>query len=166
MALEKLPGKMYPGFGLSMLDSAVKESFAKRCTKADLGKIRAFFTHDGAIHCAYCDAPDPKRWDHIHPVSRGGDTTPGNLVPACGRCDDSKQDREIKEWASSKSKHRPQPQQLKIILDRIEEYRATFSYSPIAFDQKLSGSQKAIYDRFRTKLEELRSQLKLDGLTK
>lgn len=166
VALEKLPTKMYPGFGLSMLDRAVKEFFATRCTRNDLGKIRDFFTRDGQIHCAYCDAPNPTRWDHIHPVSRGGYTVPGNLVPACGRCDDSKQDREIEEWVSSKSKHRPKAEQLQSILDRIRAYQSAFPYSPVEFEKRLTEAQRAIYQRFRQKLDELRDQMQRDGLTK
>lgn len=132
MALEKLPTRVSPGFALSILDRAVKELFATRCTDADLGRIRQYFTRDDAVHCAYCDDANPTRWDHIHPVSRGGDTVPGNLVPACARCDDSKQHRDIAQWASGRGKHRHKPDQVKGILDRIRVYQACFPDSPVA----------------------------------
>lgn len=166
MALDKLPTKISPGFCLSMLDRAVKEFFAERCAKADIEKVRQYFTKAGAIHCAYCDAPNATRWDDIHPVSRGGDTVPGNLVPACGRCDDSKQDRDIDEWASSKGKHRPPAENVAGIRDRIRAYQAQFSYWPVEFEEKLTKPQKAKYKQFRQKLDELREQLQNDGLAK
>lgn len=47
--------------------------------------------------CAYC--PDPSStWDHIIPVAAGGQTVPGNIVPACGSCNSSKCDSEVFEW--------------------------------------------------------------------
>jgi hypothetical protein len=166
MILKKLPTKMYPGFGLSMLDRAVKEFFAARCGAPDLVKLAEHFARDGTIACVYCDAVNATRWDHLHPVSRGGDSSPGNLVPACGRCDDSKQDRTIEEWVSSKSKHRPPSERLEVIRSRISEYQAEFVYLPIEFEQKLDEQQRAIYLRFREKLDALREQMRQDGLIK
>lgn len=44
--------------------------------------------------CAYCgQVADPVHLDHVIPVARGGRTSIGNLVPACGSCNQSK-------WAS------------------------------------------------------------------
>lgn len=151
MPKKKLPTKTYVGFGLSMLDRAVKESFALRCGVVDLEKIEAFCSHDGHIRCAYCDAPDPNCWDHLHPVSLGGDTVPGNLVPACGRCDDSKQDRTIEEWALSVSAYRPSAERLKKIQNRLAAYQAKFAYAPRQFVDKLSIEQRRTYDVFQEK---------------
>jgi hypothetical protein len=47
--------------------------------------------------CVYCGAP-ANTWDHIVPVSKGGKTTPGNIVPACSHCNSSKKDRDVLEW--------------------------------------------------------------------
>lgn len=47
--------------------------------------------------CAYCG-----RWasqvDHRHPASRGGPSTPLNLVACCGDCNRRKGDRTKGEW--------------------------------------------------------------------
>jgi hypothetical protein len=157
---------MYPGFGLSMLDRAVKEYFAERCTADDLKELAEHFAEEGVLRCVYCGAENPSRWDHLHPVSDGGDSSPGNLVPACGRCDDSKQDRTIEEWAHSKSKHRPPLERLPQIQARIERYRKLFVYLPKKFEEKLTRKQRAIYRRFRWRLDALRDQLRRDGLIK
>lgn len=47
--------------------------------------------------CAYCPAA-ANTWDHVVPVSAGGRTEPGNIVPACGSCNSSKGNREVASW--------------------------------------------------------------------
>lgn len=166
MPLDKLPIKMSPGLGLSMLDRAIKESFAERCSLGDLEKVRQYFSQNGGLRCIYCQAKNPMRWDHLHAVSRGGDTVPGNLVPACQRCDDSKQDKDIDEWVAGKSKHRPKADSLARIQAEVKAYQAHFSYGPREFDAKLSVVQRATYDRFRKELGSLRAHLQQEGLLK
>ena len=166
MPLDKLPIKMSPGLGLSMVDRAIKESFATRCTLSDLERIRQYFVRNGGLRCIYCLADSPSRWDHLHAVSRGGDTVPGNLVPACQRCDDSKQDKDIDEWVSGKSKHRPDANSLARIQSEVKAYQDYFSYEPREFDAKLTESQRATYARFRKEIESLRVHLQNEGLLK
>lgn len=48
--------------------------------------------------CAYCDACAVLTQDHIIPLARGGRHAIGNLLPACGSCNSSKNDRLIIEW--------------------------------------------------------------------
>lgn len=166
MPLDKLPIKMSPGLGLSMIDRAIKESFARRCSLSDLENIRQYFVGNGGLRCIYCLADNPSRWDHLHAVSRGGDTVPGNLVPSCQRCDDSKQDKDIGEWVSGKSKHRPNADSLVRIQAEIKAYQDYFSYEPREFDTKLNEEQRATYARFRKEIESLRTHLQKEGLLK
>lgn len=50
--------------------------------------------------CAYCGCtPDVLTMDHVVPLSRGGDHTESNIVPACKSCNSSKCDRLLSEWA-------------------------------------------------------------------
>uniref|UniRef100_A0A6M3LD53 Putative homing endonuclease n=1 Tax=viral metagenome TaxID=1070528 RepID=A0A6M3LD53_9ZZZZ len=51
--------------------------------------------------CAYCGQP-ATGWDHIVPVAHGGQTTPGNVVPACSSCNSSKKTRDVLEWLDSR----------------------------------------------------------------
>jgi hypothetical protein len=164
--LLKLPIKMSAGLGLSLIDRAVKESFAVRCSKSDLELVRDYFTNLGLLHCLYCGNDNPTRWDHLHAVTRGGDTVPGNLVPACQRCDDSKQDIDVDEWAMGKSKHRPNLDRLPHIQAVIAAYQAHFSHSPANFQSKLSPEQQAKYARFRKEIDGLRAHLQAEGLLK
>lgn len=49
--------------------------------------------------CAYCGTrPKHLQKDHVVPVSRGGDHSVGNIVPACNRCNVAKADRTPAEW--------------------------------------------------------------------
>lgn len=164
--LLKLPIKMSAGLGLSLIDRAVKESFAARCSSADLDRVREYFSNLGPLQCMYCGSGNPTRWDHLHAVSRGGDTVPGNLVPACQRCDDSKQAKDIEEWANGKSKHRPSLDRLPQIQAAITAYQAHFSHLPSDFESKLSAEQHAKYLRFRKEIDSLRAHLRSEGLLK
>lgn len=47
--------------------------------------------------CAYCDAL-ATTWDHFVPVTLGGQTVPGNMVPACGRCNSRKKNSDPEAW--------------------------------------------------------------------
>lgn len=48
--------------------------------------------------CAYCRASKPLTVDHIIPLIRGGRHAIGNLIPACGPCNSSKNARLLIEW--------------------------------------------------------------------
>lgn len=53
--------------------------------------------------CAYC-LQVANSWDHIVPISQGGRTTPGNIVPACNKCNSSKNNQDVFEWMNKKGK--------------------------------------------------------------
>ena len=48
--------------------------------------------------CFYCGAPEDITLDHVVPLSRGGRHSIGNIVPACGKCNYSKNNKTIVEW--------------------------------------------------------------------
>lgn len=50
--------------------------------------------------CAYCGGPQVG-WDHIVPMSRGGDNVPSNLVPSCKSCNNSKSTKTPDEWLAA-----------------------------------------------------------------
>lgn len=47
--------------------------------------------------CVYCGAR-AEGIDHMRPVSRGGRTTPRNVVPACASCNSRKKDMPFDDW--------------------------------------------------------------------
>ncbi|MDM8552993.1 HNH endonuclease [Desulfobacterales bacterium HSG2] len=51
--------------------------------------------------CHYCGRPAPPKkltMDHIVPMSRGGRSTKGNVVPACKECNTNKKHLLPMEW--------------------------------------------------------------------
>jgi 5-methylcytosine-specific restriction endonuclease McrA len=48
--------------------------------------------------CAYCFIKAPLTRDHVVPVVRGGRDEPSNVVPACKRCNSSKNCKTLSEW--------------------------------------------------------------------
>ena len=49
--------------------------------------------------CVYCGSkPDKLECDHVHPLSRGGQSTMSNLVAACTPCNRAKRDKTPEEW--------------------------------------------------------------------
>lgn len=48
--------------------------------------------------CAYCGEQLPLEQEHFIPVSKGGDYTKTNIIPACKSCNSSKRDRKPVEW--------------------------------------------------------------------
>ena len=51
--------------------------------------------------CAYCPAIATS-WDHIHPVSKAGRTSQGNIVPCCMSCNSSKRNMDPDEWIDAR----------------------------------------------------------------
>jgi 5-methylcytosine-specific restriction endonuclease McrA len=48
--------------------------------------------------CFYCGASEDITLDHVIPLSRGGRHSIGNIVPACGKCNYSKNNKTVIEW--------------------------------------------------------------------
>ena len=51
--------------------------------------------------CGYCEKPTPVgelTMDHIVPLSRGGRTTKGNVIPVCKDCNTAKRQKLLMEW--------------------------------------------------------------------
>lgn len=64
--------------------------------------------------CAYCFNA-ATTWDHVVPVSRGGNSTPGNIIPCCQSCNSSKKDRDLYEWIETKDINTLHPDLLDIL---------------------------------------------------
>jgi 5-methylcytosine-specific restriction endonuclease McrA len=52
--------------------------------------------------CGYCGINQADTIDHVIPLSRGGSNYIGNIMPACGKCNYSKQCKTIIEWRYNK----------------------------------------------------------------
>ena len=78
---------------------AIKQRTARRKRSVvrlpEVAKVYILEQCDGC--CVYCGAK-AQTFDHVLPTSSGGETLPGNIVPACLSCNSSKKDSEVWEW--------------------------------------------------------------------
>lgn len=69
--------------------------------------------------CAYCGQRDDQLTaDHFIPLSKGGPSTPGNILPACAACNHAKDDSDPVAWlyATFEAWHAD------LMLERIHAY--------------------------------------------
>ena len=164
MELPRIPQRTTTGFAFSMVDRAIKEGIARRqFTKAKAKEVLDFFDTD-PTECVFCGSTDVKRWDHLLPISDGGETVLGNMVPACSMCDDSKGKRYFREWINSNAKCSPNNRNIKDIkrrIKRIEAYMRHFDYTPRDVEHGLNQSEKKRLKQIRQRVQEARNDIEL-----
>lgn len=91
------------------------------------------------IRCAYCGDRSTE-WDHLRPLitnqlPTGYITEIANLMPACGKCNQSKGKRDWREWMISSSPLSPATRGIKDIDDRIRRIEQFTEWrTPLHFD--------------------------------
>jgi 5-methylcytosine-specific restriction endonuclease McrA len=55
-------------------------------------------------HCAYCGKEAKLTLDHVIPLSKGGQHSAPNVVPACARCNSSKGSKTLEEWQAKRQR--------------------------------------------------------------
>ncbi len=83
---------------------------------------------EGAVVCAYCGGKKSE-WDHFRPITvdrkpTGFVTEIANLVPSCGKCNQSKGNKHWLEWIRGKAKHSPTTRGISDIDARVEHLSA------------------------------------------
>jgi len=155
LSLPNVPQRTTPGFCFSIVDRALRECIAERCFgKAEAETCAAYFDHA----CAFCGGPI-QRWDHLVPISAGGDTVLGNMVPACSKCDDSKQGHAYELWARSLAPGSPTSRavaDLDARLGRIREYVEAHGYRAREPRDRLTEAELAQYERIGRDLAKAR----------
>jgi hypothetical protein len=81
------------------------------------------------VRCAYCGDPSTE-WDHLRPLVLGHRPTGyiseiANLVPSCGKCNQSKGNKQWRVWIVSKAKRSPIGRGLSGVeqrMSRLENY--------------------------------------------
>ena len=116
------------------------------------------------VRCAYCGNPATE-WDHLNAIVRdkrptGFITEIHNLVPACGKCNQSKGNKPWREWMFGPSPLSPASRRVEDIEERakrIEEYERRFSPVRIDFEAVVDGDLWAVYwDAHRGLIEEMK----------
>ena len=159
--LPKVPERTTTGFAFSTLDRALKEGLAiRKFGVIEMGQVVSFF---GKVppECVYCGSSDIRRWDHLVPVNKGGDTVIGNMVLACSSCDDSKRDLSFEVWMDSEYRLSPKSLQVKDLNHRLEQLRAYakhFKYEPRQLESKLNEEELKKLESVRDKILILRRE--------
>lgn len=81
---------------------AMKRSLLNTFTKDDWEKCLTHFEYS----CAYCGEREKTfHQDHFVPISKGGEFTKYNVIPACETCNISKSNKPFKDWYIEQSFH-------------------------------------------------------------
>lgn len=94
---------------------------------------------EDTVCCAYC-GDKYTEWDHFHPLVENKKPTGyvseiHNLVPACGKCNQSKGNSKWRDWMFGNAKLSPKNRNIKDIKERaarLEEYEK--KYTPVKID--------------------------------
>lgn len=65
-------------------------------------QIRDRFNHFGNL-CAYCGSDGDLHIEHVTPIAKGGNHVLNNIIPACHRCNYSKNTHPVEEWYRSQA---------------------------------------------------------------
>lgn len=90
------------------------------------------------MQCAYCGA-NTTEWDHLRPLVKNQTPTGfiseiRNLVPSCGKCNQSKGNKYWKDWITSNAKFSPKSRHipdLQLRIDRLEKYESWGNTVPL-----------------------------------
>lgn len=122
--IPKMPTRIGLAFALNNLRRALWEEALERNFNARIRRqYWEEFREEDKVCCLYCGIRSPERWDHVIPVTKGGATIQGNLVPSCGPCDDSKGKDDLETWLARQKNPRADT-----ILRRILELRNNHRY--------------------------------------
>jgi hypothetical protein len=86
------------------------------------------------VRCAYCGDPSTE-WDHLRPLvsdkrPTGFVSEIGNLVPSCGKCNQSKGNKEWSIWITSAARLSPKTRGVPNLDGRIARLRAYERWRP------------------------------------
>ena len=94
------------------------------------------------VTCAYC-GDQATEWDHLRPLvlnqrPTGYISEIANLVPSCGKCNQSKGNKPWHEWIESKAPKSPRTrgiQNLDTKIKRLKDYERVFPVQPLDFEE-------------------------------
>ena len=100
------------------------------------------------FHCSYC-GDVASEWDHLRPLVKDKQPTGyiseiHNLVPACGKCNQSKGNKYWKTWIVSDAKLSPKTRAVQDIndrIDRLSKYESWCEPTKVDFE-KVVGKEK------------------------
>lgn len=160
--LPRAPQRTTPGFSFSMINRALTECLGKRQFGVKEQEAAARFFGNGEPECAFCGSTDIRRWDHLVAVMEDGETVPGNMVPACARCDDSKRHLPFDEWMRGDAPQSPTTRGIPDVerrIERIEAFRRENDYAVRLLESRLTREEWETLESIRSRLDTLRREV-------
>jgi HNH endonuclease len=126
---------MPSGLTITGRSSSIRNAFVAAIIPAiqpnpeDIGKVLAVLgMQPDDVRCSYC-GDKATEWDHLRPLVVAGRPTGyphsiQNLVPSCGKCNQSKGNKPWKTWMVSKAVHSPANRGIPDVAARIERLEA------------------------------------------
>ena len=71
-----------------------KKELDSKYNLKDWNKAKKFFNN----RCAYCEKEEKLTQEHFIPLSKGGEYTVNNIIPACQSCNSSKGNKDFFKW--------------------------------------------------------------------
>lgn len=154
---------MRPPLKIASRSSTISNAFVQAIlpeTPVDNAHRAAVLEHfgmsDDDLRCVYCGDPATD-WDHLTPlvVNRlpsGRTSGPGNMVPACAPCNQSKSGRPWATWITSRARRSPATRGIADLEDRIavlKQFEAEFPHELFDFEQRAGAELWREYWRQR-----------------
>jgi HNH endonuclease len=117
------------------------------------------------LRCAFCGDRSTE-WDHLRPLvvdkkATGFISEIRNLVPACGKCNQSKGNKPWREWMKSSAPLSPTSRGVRDCADRmsrLEEYERWGGVEPVALEGMVDSALWAEHwENWRSIVDELKS---------
>jgi 5-methylcytosine-specific restriction endonuclease McrA len=116
------------------------------------------------LKCSYC-GDRATEWDHLRPLVKDGKPTgyPSsirNLVPSCGKCNQSKGSTDWKDWMQGVARHSPSARKVEDIdkrIGRLQEYEKWASCVPLNVKNLVSPE---LWDQYYAVQDEILSKMR------
>jgi hypothetical protein len=121
------------------------------------------------LRCAYCGDKSTE-WDHLRAIVANQEPTGfiteiANLVPACGKCNQSKGKQHWRTWMEGNAKLSPRTRQIPDLaarISRLEQYESWRTPIKIDFEASVGSEMWALHRKnWRNVLDSLKSSQKL-----
>lgn len=144
--LPKSPTRITPAFGKQYIKRSLQECLTDRKFGQEdkEATVKFFERWEPQPACVFCGSRKVTRWDHLIAVSKFGLTALGNLVPACGTCDDSKGNRPFAEWMRGSAAKSPMSLGVPNVdqrVEHIESFIAHYETRPLPFEERLTAAE-------------------------
>jgi hypothetical protein len=134
-------------------------------TEQEVGQaLRILGMEPPNLRCAYCGDAYTE-WDHLRPLvikrrPTGYVSEIGNLVPSCGKCNQSKGNKEWRLWIESKAALSPGARNVPRLDEKIRRLEAYQKWRPVVRFEFESVVNKELWHRYWEDLEKVISALR------